>query len=326
MYRLRNLRETDYEALRVLINQTGVGLTSLPKNDARIAELVKHGAESFKTNVKNAFYLFVLEHPETLELLGTSGIYANSPHVDQLWIEELKLSHLFPEVPDHVSCLTAKKNEDTSSELCSLYLLHKARQEGLGKLLSYARFHFIAAHPEKFSKNIFADLRGFVDINDESPFWNAVGRHFLDVDFKHLMRLRDIEEDAAFELMPKLPIYLDLLPKAAQLAVGEPHPHSKAAYEMLIEQGFIKSKEFDIYDGGPRVRATISEIKTVKESKRMQVQSIVGKLEEKPVLVSNENHHFYACHGKIDTETGAIDLETARALEVKPGDFIRYSL
>jgi arginine N-succinyltransferase len=325
MYRIRSLRDDDFDALKTLIDQTGVGLTSLPKNDVRIRELVKNGAQSFKTDVNDAFYLFVLEHPETLELLGTSGIYAKSPHKDQLWVEELGLSPLFPEVPEHVSILTCKKNKDNSSEICALYLLHKARQEGLGKLLSYSRFHYIAAHPSKFSKSLFADLRGFIDINDESPFWNAVGRHFLDVDFKHLMKLRDVDEDVAFELMPKLPIYLELLPKSAQLALGEAHPHSKAALEMLIEQGFVKSKEFDLYDGGPRVRASITEIKTIKESKRIQIQSIVGKLEDKPVLLSNEREDFYACHGKIDVDKGIIDLETASALEVKPGEFIRYS-
>ena len=165
----------------------------------------------------------------------------------------------------------------------------------------------------------------FIDINDESPFWNAVGRHFLDVDFKHLMQIRDKDENAAFDLMPKLPIYLELLPKAAQLALGKPHPHSKAAFEMLMVQGFVKSKEFDIYDGGPRVRATTSEIKMIQESKRIQVQSVVGKLKEKPVLISNEREDFYACQGKIDPEKGIVDLETASALEVKPGEFVRYS-
>lgn len=326
MYRIRSLRENDFDALKTMIDQTGFGLTSLPKNDSRIRALVKNGAKSFKTDVVDAFYLFILEHPDTLEILGTSGIYSRSPHKDLLWIEEVGLSPLFPEVPHHVSYLTIKKNKDDSSELCSLYLLHKARQEGLGKLLSFSRFHYMAANHSKFSKNIFADLRGFIDINDESPFWNAVGRHFLNVDFKHLMRLRDVDEDVAFDLMPKLPIYLELLPKSAQLALGEPHPHSKAALEMLLEQGFVKSKEFDLYDGGPRMRASIKEIKTVKESKRIQIQSIVGALESGLALLSNEKQDFYACYGKIDLEKGAIDLETASALEVKPGEFVRYSL
>lgn len=325
MYRIRSLREDDYDALKALIDQTGVGLTSLPKNDARIHELVEKGAKSFKTNIEDAFYLFVLEQPETLELIGTSGIYAKSPHKTQLWMEELKLPPLFPEVPHHISYLTYKKNEDHSSELCALYLLHKTRQEGLGKLLSYSRFHYIAANLSKFSKSLFADLRGFIDINDESPFWNAVGRHFLDVDFKHLMKLRDVDENAAFDLMPKLPLYFELLPMNAKLALGEAHPHSKAALEMLMEQGFSKSKEFDIYDGGPRIRASTTEIKTIKESKRICIQAVVGQLEDKPALISNEREDFYACNGKIDVKKGIIDLETARALEVKPGEFVRYS-
>ena len=160
MYRIRSLRENDFDALKILIDQTGVGLTSLPKNDVRIRELVDKGAKSFKTHVNDAFYLFVLEHPETLELLGTSGIYSKSPHTGQLWIEEQELSPLFPEVPRHISYLSYKMNVDISSELCALYVLHKTRQEGLGKLLSYSRFHYIAAHPSKFSKSLFADLRG----------------------------------------------------------------------------------------------------------------------------------------------------------------------
>lgn len=326
MYRIRSLRENDYDALKNLIHQTGIGLTSLPKNDARIEKLVKHTVKSFKTDVKDAFYLFVLEHFETLEILGTCGIYAKSPHKNQLWVEELALPPLFPEVPSHVSLLTAKKHKDTASELCALYLLHKARQEGLGKLLSFSRFHYMATHPSKFHQNIFADLRGFIDSNDESPFWNAVGRHFLNVDFRHLMQLRDIDENAAFELMPKFPIYLELLPKSAQLALGEAHPHSRAALEMLLDQGFIKTNEFDFYDGGPRVQTALTNIKTIQESKRIQVKSIVGSLDAKHVLISNESPDFYACLGRINPEKGIIDLETASALEVKPGEFIRYTL
>ena len=318
MYRIRSVRESDYDALKTLIDQTGIGFTSLPKNDARIRELVQHSAKSFKTGGIDAFYLFVLEDSETLELHGTSGIYAKSPHQDLFVLNKL-------EVPPHVSYLMCQKSKEESSELCALYLLHKTRQEGLGKLLSYSRFHYISSHPSKFQESLFADLRGFVDAHEESPFWNAIGRHFLNVDFKQLMKMRDVKENTAFDLMPKLPIYLELLPKSAQASLGKAHPNSKAALEMLLEQGFCKTNEFDIYDGGPRLRVNMADVKTIKESKRIQIQAISDTLKGNTVLISSEKDDFSACLGKIDIENGVIDSKTASTLAVNSGEWVRYS-
>lgn len=325
MYRIRPIQETDFDTIFAFANQSGLGLTSLPKNKDHLKEIVENGVASFKKTVRNPFYFFVLEDQATNELLGTAGINAKTTFNNYLKLEAVELPHLFEEVPSKVTLLKRVEYAVDSSEICALYLSLKARKEGFGKLLSFSRFHFMAAHPELFTKTVFAILRGVIDNKGESPFWEAVGRHFLPIDFAGLMEHRDVMEAAALDLMPKSPLYLELLPESARKVVGEPHNDGRGALEMLINQGFTRTGEVDIYEGGPRVSAKISQIKTVKESSVFQIQSIENELSTSRVHISNEQLQFRACYGKIDLNKCAVDQDTATLLEVDVGDKIRWS-
>lgn len=325
MYRIRPVLETDLEAIYSFALQGGLGLTSLPKNKEHLRSLIQNGAKTFTQEVKDPFYLFVLENEETSEIVGTSAIHGKTSNLNYYKMDKIPLLPLFPEVPAFVVSLTRVDYEIGPSEICGLFLTSNARKEGLGKLLSFSRFHFIAAHLNRFTKEIFAILRGVVDDSGYSPFWDSVGRHFFHVDFKGLMDVRDIDEHAAIKLMPKFPLYFELLPGVAQDVLGNPHPDGKPALEMLLEQGFRKTGEVDIYEGGPRVMADVVNILTIQESKTFQIQSIVEDILQEPVLVSNERLFFHACFGKVDPKIQAIDQKTALSLDVKIGDQIRWS-
>lgn len=324
MHRIRPIRESDFIAVHKFIRNSGVGLLSLPKNEGRLKAVVTHASRSFLEKVKDPFYLFILEDMERGEPVGTTGIFAKTAINDYLYLEPDLLPPLYPEVPHQVSLLKRVEHIVGSSEIGALFLTPKARNEGLGKLLSFSRFHFLAAFRKRFTREVFATLRGVIDENGNSLFWDAIGRHFFPVSFKKLMIEREVDENCALDLMPRFPIYLELLPESAQKLVGEPHPEGRAAFEMLLKQGFKKTGEIDIYDGGPKVAAKVSEIKTVKESQVFQIQSIEN-LERPSVLLSNEKIHFRSCFGKIDPEKGSIDPKSAKALEVIDGDLIRWS-
>lgn len=327
MHRIRPVREKDFEAIFALSQQAGLGLTSLPKNKEHMKELVLNGALSFFEKSDNPYYFFVLEDQKTGEILGTCGIYEKSAYNNYFSLENILLPPLFPEVPASITLLKRVEEKQGPSEICGLFLAAKARSWGLGKLLSLSRFHFIAAHQNRFSKTVFAIMRGVIDPQGTSPFWNAVGRHFFPVDFKTLMNFRDVKEDAALNLMPKSPIYLELLPKKAQEVVGEPHFEGRAALDILIKQGFKKTGEIDLYEGGPRVSAEIAKIKTLQQTTTHKILKIEEQLNPllNPVLISNEKLHFCACMGKFDQNTLSIDRQTAIALEVEAGDKVRLS-
>ncbi|WP_459617680.1 arginine N-succinyltransferase, partial [Enterobacter hormaechei] len=63
-----------------------------------------------------------------------------------------------------------------NSELCSLFL-HADHRSGLnGKLLSRARFLFIAEFRHLFGDKLIAEMRGMSDEEGRSPFWESLGR------------------------------------------------------------------------------------------------------------------------------------------------------
>ncbi|MGV8546764.1 arginine N-succinyltransferase, partial [Pseudomonas aeruginosa] len=69
------------------------------------------------------------------------------------------------------------------SELCALFL-HADNHSGLnGKLLSRARFLFIAEFRHLFGDKLIAEMRGMSDEEGRSPFWESLGGHFFKMEF-----------------------------------------------------------------------------------------------------------------------------------------------
>ncbi len=62
-----------------------------------------------------------------------------------------------------------------------------------------------------------SELRGVVGPDGVSPFWEALGRHFFKMDFSEADRLSATTDNQfILDLMPKYPIYADLLPEARE--------------------------------------------------------------------------------------------------------------
>ena len=70
------------------------------------------------------------------------------------------------------------------TELGTLFILRKARGGGRGKLLSFARLLLIAADPKRFGPKAMAEIRGWTDEEGRSPFWDAVGSKFFQMDYR----------------------------------------------------------------------------------------------------------------------------------------------
>lgn len=214
------------------------------------------------------------------------------------------------------------------SEICSLYLSPNYRHSGIGRLLSLSRFLFIANFPKRFSPKIFAEMRGYIDENKVSPFWQGVGSHFIDTTFETLMALRD---EGKFDLsltLPLYPIYVELLPHSVQNVIGKVHNETKPALQMLMQEGFTLSNEFDICDGGPKIQASTKKIRGVKASIKDKIIDITNELPDAPkYIVANNRLEFRACYSSVhrDKKGGVIiPTKTAKALELNIGDTVRY--
>jgi arginine N-succinyltransferase len=202
----------------------------------------------------------------------------------------------------------------------------------LGRLLSLARFLFIAAFPKRFDTTVIAELRGYIDQEGRSPFWEAVGKHFFENEFSAIDGLSGIGDKRFIaDLMPRHPLYLTLLPPAVQAVIGKVHHDTQPALTMLLEEGFARTNEIDIFDAGPLLQARASEIRTVRNRQVSLIAAIIpdGMPASDVRLVANDRLDFRTCLSWIDnTSTDGVGLPqaAATALKVGVGDKIAHAM
>lgn len=333
MFRIRPIRESDLERFIELAFQAQLGMTNLPKNEVKLKQQLQYSLQAFEEKINQPgdhYYLFSLEEIETSSLMGISAIQAKTGlkrPLEYYQIHTCSPPKSFPEVPSSYRFLQRIQYRDGPSEICSLFLARNARKEGLGKLLSLSRFLFIAAFENRFTETIFADMRGVILEDGICPFWEGVGKHFLPIEFGELMHRRDINEEIVAQLMPCLPIYLDLLPKSSLEVVGVVHVNTRPALQMLFDQGFKKTEDVDLYDAGPRLIAEKNKIKTIQEVKTITLSKIKKEISSPPSLLSNQKLDFRACLAPLDfldDGTAALSPLAAKALEIEVGETLLF--
>jgi len=322
MMRIRQIQPSDYATYQGLAFSAGLGITTLPQNPELLQGKFQHSIESFEKNVtspKNELYLFLLEDLSTQQIGGVCGIYSKTGVTEPCPYFHFKME-------ENIPLINKILLNNGPSEICSLFLRPEFRRSGTGRLLSLSRFLFIATHRQKFEKTIIAEMRGVIDINRHSPFWDGVGRHFIPIEFSSLMKMRENNEMEIFQKMPKHPIYLSLLPDPVQNAFGKVHEHTKPALHMLMQEGFEKSVYMDLFDGGPRIEASLDHLRVVAESSLGDVEKIQKLPLSTDFLIANTQLPYRACLGSIASEGSGLSIskEVAEALEVNLGDSIRY--
>ena len=221
--------------------------------------------------------------------------------------------------------LCLETNHSGPTEICSLFLLPDYRKHGHGRLLSLHRFLFIKEFSSRFEQEIISEMRGVSAEDGKSPFWESVGRHFFKTDYNQADLLSGLGNKAFIKnLMPRHPIYIELLPQDVQKVIGKVHDKTKPALKLLEGEGFVYQQEVDIFDAGPTVAVKLEEIRTVKEAKQGKVVKIEPSLSGDTLLVSNTELDFRACLGVVqNTKDGfVISEEVAGALDIAIGDDI----
>ena len=166
-------------------------------------------------------------------------------------------------------------DHDGASEVGGLFLHPDLRTGGLGHLLARSRYLFVAQHRARFGDRMLAELRGVLDDDGSSPFWEAIGAKFFGMAFTDADRFNAVHGNQFIaDLMPKHPIYIALLPKAARGVIGQPHPKGRGALAMLEAEGFAYDNYVDIFDGGPTVTARTDQLRTIREARRARVDRL----------------------------------------------------
>lgn len=331
---LRPVTLEDKEAVLALARAAGIGMTSLPADEEVLLQKILRSVKSFggkPDHPKGEAFLFVLENPETGEVVGTTGIKAHIGLTQPFYSYKLTTITQTSSVTKHYSThqLLQVTNDLTgASEIGSLYLLPEYRRDRLGKLLSRARFLFMAEWKELFDTRVIAEMRGVNDREGHAPFYDSLAKHFFAMEFREADYLNATQGNQFIaDLMPKYPIYVSLLAKEAQAVIGIPFPSSEPAMAMLEKEGFYWDRYVDIFDGGPTLQVRRDDIVTLKESRVAPVVS-VGLLEDAPkYMISNCRFaDFRLVAGRLaEQESGvAISERAAKALQVQPGDKVRY--
>lgn len=333
---VRPVRLNDLDAL-LNFAKVAVGITNLPNNRSILESKILSSQKAFSQDIKKPDledYIFVLEDQENGKIGGTCGLRSRTGVCQQIHFYKLETLHpqstLGLPLTQEMQILKPVSYPFGPSEVCALYLDPDFRREGLGRLLSLNRFLFIAANPHRFEESIIAEMRGVILINDVSPFWEGLGRHFLNIEFNSLMTLMEKGRDFIPEVLPKWPIYVSLLSKEAREVIGKTHMDSKPALNMLINEGFAITDEIDLFDGGPKIQAKTAEIRSIKESRLAKINDLsLEDISSDQFLLSNERIDYRACYGKIKKISDnqiILTKKVAAALKVEPGDSIRYVL
>lgn len=336
MFIIRPIAENDFAALCELASVVK-GLTTLPNDHKILQNKVYDSLKAFGPHVRKPggeAYLFVLEDLDTKKIIGTSGIISKTGGFDPFYTYQIR-SELYASkqlnIHRQIQTLHLITSHNGPSEIFGLFLNPEYRTHGLGKLLSLSRFMFMKQFMARFDETVISELRGVINADGKSPFWECVGKHFFDLDFYTADFLSGTGDKQFIEdLMPDHPIYIPMLPHEVQNVIGQVHHNTLPALKLLRDQGFVYKNEVDIFDAGPTVSTKLSNIKTIAEStvgKAVLIEKFARSESLTDALVSNTDLDFRCTRANVYQNTaGEIHLEkiTADALQIQAGDPILY--
>lgn len=333
MFIIRHATPQDIDDIYVLAEKSGVGMTTLPADRDTLSTRLERMQRTLRGEAekRDQGYLFVLEDTEQKKAVGLSGIEVAIGLSDSFYSYHIgQQVHSSQALGTHRIMKTLILGNDLtgSSELCTLFLDPDYRIQQNGKLLSKVRFLFIAAFQSYFERTLIAEMRGYSDENGNSPFWNAVGSHFFDIDFAKADYLTGIGQKAFIaEMMPRFPIYVDLLPQEARDVIGKMHPNTQPAGRLLHTEGLHFLDYVDIFDAGPTLEAEICNLRAVNHSQLIEVVVTDTPVTQADAyLCANDDYlNYRACLVYSPISDGKITLssEQANALNVQTGQKVR---
>lgn len=333
MLLVRPVTMNDHADLLMLAQEAGIGMTSLPADAGVLEKKIARAEASFAGSPEwkgLESFLFVLEDSENKRLVGTTGIVAHVGLRSPFY--SYKLSTIVQASKDlgvysNQRVLHMVNDYTGASEIGSLFLTKDYRRDGIGRFLSRCRFLMMAEFPDYFSDVVISEIRGVQDEVGASPFYKHLAQHFFQMpfaraDFIHATQGGQFISD----LMPKYPVYVNLLDAQAQAVIGQPHDLSLPAKQMLEAEGFSYQGYVDVFDAGPTLQAERRRIRTVRKSRTWEVKEI------KPIAGAPTH---MLCNGSLSgfrmvlaavqmTEGGvAIDAATAAHLQVREAQSVR---
>ncbi len=334
-YVMRPAELSDFDALREMAVESGPGFTSLPVDEDILRHKLKMSVDSFGGRLDQPAagkYLMMMENAETGEIGGCSavkaGIGVKSPFFNYRIITLAQASQEANRRFD-MDALVLTNEFVGFTEVGTLFLRKQHRGGGVGRLAAQSRYLLMSTAPELFGEMVIAELRGVVDDEGNTPFWDCLGEHFFRMSFTEADYLSATTNNQfILDLMPNYPIYIDLLPPEAREVIGRCHADGVPASKLLEWEGFRFERVVDIFDGGPIMQVARKMIRTTRESRVVTVD--VGDAQAQTGLVARIGlADFRACllEGEaVGDDTFVTSSDTLKRLKLKPGDKARIWL
>ncbi|MBL8516988.1 MAG: arginine N-succinyltransferase [Betaproteobacteria bacterium] len=332
---LRPSRIADLPEVVRIAEASAIGITSLPPDRDKLYDKIRQSVESFEPDRDvsgEETYFFVLEDAATGRLMGTSGITAEAGFHDRFYsYRNETIVHASQElaVSNRIHALHLCHDLTGYALLTSFWIDPSLYDTEWPQLLSRGRLLFLREYSQRFGDKIAAENPGVCDEQGRSPFWDAVGRRFFNMDYPQAERLSGGRSKTFIaELMPHYPIYVPLLPAEAKLAIGQLHPVAELPFSILLAEGFDADTYIDIFDGGPTVEARISMLRSIAKQRRLQVTVAPDDVAAgRPHLISNVSADgFRATIATLKVERDSPVLlppAIATTLGVESGDAVR---
>jgi arginine N-succinyltransferase len=334
MLALRPVQLSDLPQLQQLARDSLVGVTSLPDDTERLREKILGSCASFESNVQKPGgenYFFVLQDMDSGRLVGCSEILSSTGGNEPFYSlrnrpfssesRELNIQHGVP-------ALSLCQDLNGQTLLRGFHIDADRVRTPESELLSRARLMFIAAHPQRFAESVITEIVGYSSEDGQSPFWDAIGQHFFDLPYVEAERLCGLQSRTFLaELMPHYPIYVPMLPQAAQDCIGRVHPDGQEAFDILEREGFETNSYVDIFDGGPTLHARVANVRSIAQSRLAIARQSLQIDARGRYLVSNDglgNYRAIVADLDINAEDCmGLTPSMLAALDVKDGERIR---
>jgi arginine N-succinyltransferase len=273
-YVVRAARGADIDDFIRLKGLAGLGFTSLAVPDDTLAARLTDSARNFSaplTAPGEERYFLALEHRPTRAIVGMGQVKASIGLTKPFFnYRVLRIAQASAAAARRFDLdVLALVNEFTGcTEVGSLFVQAEHRRAGVGRALAQARYMLMAAAPDRFGARVISELRGVISDEGVSPFWEHLGRPFFRMSFMEADQLSATTDNQfILDLMPKYPIYVDLLPREARDVIGQCHRDGVGAQKLLTEEGFRYDRVIDIFDGGPVMTAPLAAIRTRRSAR-----------------------------------------------------------
>lgn len=334
---IRPVEHGDLSHMLELAKKAGIGMVSLPPDAEVLAAKIENSRLSFAgtpLKPKEETFLFVMEDTATGELVGTTGVFAHvglSRPFYSYKMSTVVQASVEVDVYSQHHTLHMVNDYTNATEIGSLFLLPEYRRDGLGSFLSRCRHLLIAEYPDLFSDIVIAEIRGVNDDKGGAPFYDNLARHFFKMTYAEAdYTSATMGNQFIADLMPRYPIYVNLLPQAAQDVIGQPLKASEAAMRLLMREGFSYEGYVDVFDAGPTLQAERRNIRAIRQSLKATVEAIEEEVpaSQKHIISNARLPDFRMCLDTLSASlegTVTITRNTAEKLKLEIGDVIRFT-